>query len=168
MAKGLNCVHLIGNSGGDPEVRYSQGGTAMATMTIATSESWKDKATGEQQERTEWHRVKFFGRLAEIVGEYVKKGRQVYIQGKLRTDKYDKDGVVTYSTYILGDEMQMLGPNPEGTASNRAPSSGGGQNRGPQHGENDGAKPAGNRAPQTPPSRNDDPFPEGMEDDIPF
>jgi single-strand DNA-binding protein len=113
MARGVNKVILIGNLGADPETRYTQGGSAITTIKLATSESWKDKQTGEQQERTEWHRVKFFGRLAEIAGEYLKKGRQVYVEGSLRTDKYtDKDGIERYTTDIIADEMQMLGGNP--------------------------------------------------------
>jgi single-strand DNA-binding protein len=108
--RGVNKVILIGNLGQDPEVRYSAGGSAITTISIATSESWKDKQTGEKQERTEWHRIKFFGRLAEIAGEYLKKGQQVYIEGSLRTDKYtDKQGVERYSTNIIANEMQMLG-----------------------------------------------------------
>ncbi len=98
MARGVNKVILVGNLGADPETRYTPSGTAITSIRIATSESWKDKQTGEQQERTEWHRVDFFGRLAEIAGEYLKKGRQVYVEGKLRTDEYEKDGVKRYST----------------------------------------------------------------------
>ena len=110
MARGINKVILIGNLGADPEVRYTSGGKAMATINIATSESWKDRETGEQQERTEWHRVVFFGRLAEIVGEYLKKGSQVYIEGRLQTRKWqDKEGNDRYSTEVLANEMQMLG-----------------------------------------------------------
>jgi len=110
MARGINKVILVGNLGADPETRYTANGGAITSIRIATSESWKDKQTGEQQERTEWHRVKFFGRLAEIAGEYLKKGRQVYVEGSLRTDKYtDKDGVERYSTDIIANEMQMLG-----------------------------------------------------------
>ncbi|MBA8884194.1 single-stranded DNA-binding protein [Dokdonella fugitiva] len=110
MARGINKVILVGNLGADPETRYTANGSAITSIRIATSESWKDKQTGEQQERTEWHRVKFFGRLAEIAGEYLKKGRQVYVEGSLRTDKYtDKDGVERYSTDIIANEMQMLG-----------------------------------------------------------
>lgn len=109
MARGINKVILVGNLGADPETRYTPTGTAITNIRIATSESWKDKQTGEQQERTEWHRVQFFGRLAEIAGEYLKKGRQVYIEGKLRTDEYEKDGVKRYSTSVIADEMQMLG-----------------------------------------------------------
>lgn len=109
MARGVNKVILVGNLGGDPEVKYTGGGTAVCTLSVATSENWKDKQTGEQQERTEWHRVKMFGRLAEIAGEYLKKGRQVYIEGSLRTDKYtDKEGIQRYSTDIIANEMQML------------------------------------------------------------
>jgi single-strand DNA-binding protein len=110
MARGINKVILVGNLGADPETRYSAGGSAICTIRIATSESWKDKQTGEQQERTEWHRVKFFGRLAEIAGEYLRKGSQVYVEGSLRTDKYtDKDGIERYTTDIVANEMQMLG-----------------------------------------------------------
>jgi single-strand DNA-binding protein len=109
MARGINKVILVGNLGADPETRYTPSGTAITSIRIATSESWKDKTTGEQQERTEWHRVKFFGRLAEIAGEYLKKGSQVYVEGKLRTDEYEKDGIKRYSTDVIADEMQMLG-----------------------------------------------------------
>jgi len=109
MAKGVNKVILIGNLGADPDTRYTPQGTAITSIRIATSESWKDKNTGEKQERTEWHRVEFFGRLAEVVAEYLKKGRQVYVEGRLRTDEYEKDGVKRYSTKIVADEMQMLG-----------------------------------------------------------
>ncbi len=120
MSRGLNKVLIIGNLGADPEVRNTANGTTITTIKVATSEQWKDKATGQQQERTEWHRVKFFGRLAEIAGEYLKKGRQVYIEGSIRTDKYtDKDGVEKYATDIIANEMQMLGgggEKPERTA----------------------------------------------------
>ena len=110
MARGVNKVILVGNLGADPETRYTPNGGAITTIRIATSESWTDKQTGQKQERTEWHRVKFFGKLAEIAGEYLKKGRQVYVEGSLRTDKYtDKDGVEKFSTDIIGNEMQMLG-----------------------------------------------------------
>lgn len=109
MARGVNKVILVGNLGHPPEVRYAQSGSAITTISLATSESWKDK-NGEQQERTEWHKVKFFGKLAEIAGEYLTKGKQVYIEGALRTEKYaDKQGVEKYTTFIVADEMQMLG-----------------------------------------------------------
>ena len=112
MARGINKVIIVGNLGADPETRYTGSGTAITSIRIATSEQWTDKQSGEKQERTEWHRVKLFGRLAEIAGEYLKKGRQVYIEGSLRTDKYtDKDGVERFSTDIIAAEMQMLGGN---------------------------------------------------------
>ncbi|MFA5684101.1 MAG: single-stranded DNA-binding protein [Lysobacteraceae bacterium] len=116
MARGINKVIIVGNLGADPEVRYGSGsGAAITTIRVATSESWKDKQSGERQERTEWHRVKFFGRLAEIAGEYLRKGQQVYIEGSLRTDKYtDREGVERYTTDIIANEMQMLGGRGEG------------------------------------------------------
>src|ERR1700720_2942729 len=110
MARGINKVILIGNLGADPETRAMPSGATVANLRIATSESWRDKQTGEQQERTEWHRVAFFGRLAEIAGEYLRKGSQVYIEGSLRTRKWqDKQGNDRYSTEIIGNELQMLG-----------------------------------------------------------
>jgi single-strand DNA-binding protein len=110
MARGINKVILIGNLGADPETRAMPSGSTVANLRIATSESWRDKQTGEQQERTEWHRVALFGRLAEIAGEYLRKGSQVYIEGSLRTRKWqDKQGNERYSTEIIGNELQMLG-----------------------------------------------------------
>jgi single-strand DNA-binding protein len=118
MARGINKVILIGNLGADPEVRYTQGGSAVANIRIATSESWKDRESGEMQERTEWHRVVFFSRLAEIVAEYLKKGSQIYVEGRLQTRKWqDKDGQDRYTTEIVANEMQMLGGRGGGTAS---------------------------------------------------
>ena len=117
MARGINKVILIGNLGNDPEVRYTANGSAVANISLATAESWRDKATGEQQERTEWHRVVFFSRLAEIVGEYLRKGSQVYVEGRLQTRKWtDKEGNDRYSTEIVANEMQMLGSRGGGTA----------------------------------------------------
>jgi single-strand DNA-binding protein len=111
MARGINKVILVGNLGKDPETRYMPSGSAVTNLRIATSESWKDKTTGEQTERTEWHAVAMFGRLAEIAAEYLRKGSQVYIEGKLRTRKWqDKtSGQDRYTTEIIADEMQMLG-----------------------------------------------------------
>jgi len=124
MARGINKVILIGNLGGDPEVKYTAGGSAVANVTIATSENWKDKTTGENQERTEWHRVVFFGRLAEIAGEYLKKGSQVYVEGRLQTRKWqDKEGQDRYTTEIVANEMQMLGGRGGGSASGGTESS---------------------------------------------
>jgi single-strand DNA-binding protein len=109
MARGVNKVILVGNLGRDPEVRYAANGGAIVNCSLATSESWKDKATGEAQERTEWHRVVFFGKLAEIAAEYLKKGTQVFVEGSLRTRKWqDKEGQDRYTTEIVASEMQML------------------------------------------------------------
>ncbi|MGB0468113.1 MAG: single-stranded DNA-binding protein [Pontibacterium sp.] len=109
MARGVNKVILVGNLGGDPEVRYMPSGGAVTNVTIATSESWKDKQSGQQQERTEWHRVVFFNRLAEIAGEYLRKGSKVYVEGSLRTRKWqDNSGQDKYTTEIVASEMQML------------------------------------------------------------
>ena len=109
MARGINKVILIGNLGADPEVRYTPSGSAVATVNIATSDTWKDKQTGEAQERTEWHRVVFFNRLAEIVGEYLRKGSKVFVEGRLQTRKWqDQSGQDRYTTEIVAGEMQML------------------------------------------------------------
>ncbi|MGY1459511.1 single-stranded DNA-binding protein [Luteimonas sp. A534] len=125
MARGINKVIIVGNLGNDPDVKYTQSGTTITTISVATTEAWKDKQSGQQQERTEWHRVKFFGRLAEIAGEYLKKGRQVYVEGSLRTDKYTgKDGVERYTTDIIASEMQMLGGGGEGGGGQRGGGSG--------------------------------------------
>ncbi|MEQ0866921.1 single-stranded DNA-binding protein [Pseudomonas aeruginosa] len=118
MARGVNKVILVGHVGGDPETRYMPNGNAVTNITLATSESWKDKQTGQQQERTEWHRVVFFGRLAEIAGEYLRKGSQVYVEGSLRTRKWQgQDGQDRYTTEIVVDisgSMQLLGGRPQG------------------------------------------------------
>lgn len=120
MSRGVNKVMLIGRLGKDPEVRYLPSGNAVANITLATSESWKDKQTGEQQDRTEWHRVVFFNRLAEIVGEYLKKGAQIYVEGRLQTRKWQgQDGADRYTTEIVAAEMQMLGGKGEGGGSGR-------------------------------------------------
>ena len=109
MARGVNKVILVGNCGQDPETRFSSAGAAITNVSLATSESWKDKQTGQQQERTEWHRVVFFNRLGEIAGEYLKKGSKVYVEGSLRTRKWqDKEGHDRYTTEIVGNEIQML------------------------------------------------------------
>jgi single-strand DNA-binding protein len=124
MARGVNKVILVGNLGADPEVKYMPNGNAVANVTIATSESWKDKQTGEQKDKTEWHRVVFFRRLAEIAGEYLKKGSQVYLEGKLQTRKWqDKNGNDRYTTEIIANEMQMLGGRGGGSTDFAAASS---------------------------------------------
>jgi len=130
-SRGVNKVILIGNAGKDPEVRYMPNGNAVANLTLATSDSWKDKNTGEIQERTEWHRVVFFRRLGEVVGEYVKKGSKIYVEGRLQTRKWQgQDGQDRYTTEIIADQMQMLdsrgssgGDRQSGRPSESAPAS---------------------------------------------
>ena len=113
MTRGVNKVILIGNLGNDPDVRYTAGGAAVSNISLATTDSWKNKESGDLQEKTEWHRVVFFGRLAEIVAEYLKKGSQIYVEGRLQTRKWqDKDGNDRYTTEIVANEMQMLGSRP--------------------------------------------------------
>src|SRR6478735_197226 len=144
----VNKVILIGNLGRDPETRYTTGGDAITNLNIATSEQWKDK-NGEKQEKTEWHRVVLFGRQAEIAGEYLKKGRSVYIEGRLQTRKYtDKDGVEKYSTEIVGDRMQLLGSREGGGGGGGgdADFSGGGSASRPGSGA--AGKPGGGGAPK--------------------
>jgi len=132
MARGVNKVILVGNLGADPETRAMPSGSTVANLRIATSESWRDKTSGEQQERTEWHRVALFGRLAEIASEYLKKGSQVYIEGSLRTRKWqDKQGNERFSTEIVGNELQMLGGRGGGGG-------GGGGGSGPSYGSGAG------------------------------
>ena len=128
MARGVNKVILVGNLGQKPEIRYTQTNTAVATLSIATSESWKDKDSGEQREKTEWHRVVFFGKLAEIAEQYLDKGSQLYVEGKLQTRKWqDKEGNDKYTTEILGNEMNICllytSPSPRDTNPSRMPSS---------------------------------------------
>ena len=117
MARGVNKVILVGTCGQDPEVKYMPNGNAVTNVSLATSEQWKDKQTGEKKEKTEWHRVCLFGKVAEIAGEYLRKGSQVYIEGKLQTREWEKDGVKRYTTEIVVDiqgTMQLLGGKPEG------------------------------------------------------
>lgn len=122
MARGINKVILVGNIGKDPEIRYAPNGGAVANLSVATSESWKDKTSGEKQERTEWHRVVFFGKLAEIANEYLKKGAQIYVEGRLQTRKWqDKEGKERYTTEIVGSELQMLGGRGAGGSSEGMP-----------------------------------------------
>lgn len=138
MARGINKVILIGNLGTDPEVRYMPQGGAVANLTVATSESWTDKATNEKKEQTEWHRVVIYQRLAEIAGEYLRKGSKVYIEGKLKTRKWqDKDGVERYTTEIIANELQMLDGRGDGQQQ------GGGMGGGQQGGYQKPAQPQG-------------------------
>ena len=136
--RGVNKAIIVGNLGQDPDTRYMPSGSAVTNISIATSEKWKDKQTGEPRERTEWHKVSMFGRLAEIAAEYLRKGSQVYIEGKLRTRKWDKDGQTHYTTEIIADQMQMLG---------------GKQNQ---------------QQPSTAPATSGQPGPDDFDDDIPF
>lgn len=149
MARGINKVILIGNLGADPEVRYMPQGGAVANMTIATSESWTDKATNERKEQTEWHRVVIYQRLAEIAGEYLRKGSKVYIEGKLKTRKWtDKDGIERYTTEIVANELQMLDGRGEGQQGGMGGGMGGGQQGGYQPRAQQQAAPAYQQAPQ--------------------
>ena len=160
MARGINKVILVGNLGKDPEIRYSASGAAIANITVATSDNWKDKQTGEKQERTEWHRVVFFNRLAEVVGEYLKKGSQVYIEGRLQTRKWqDKDGQDRYTTEIVASDMQMLGGRGGGGGSDYDQS--GSYNQQPS------SAPAAAAAPAAASQGNDGGF-DSFDDDIPF
>ncbi len=120
MARGINKVIVVGNLGADPDTRFMPSGNAVTNISVATSESWNDKETGERQEKTEWHRVVFFGRLAEIASEYLKKGSQVYVEGKLQTRKWeDKEGNERWTTEIVSNQMQMLGEKMSQSASNQ-------------------------------------------------
>lgn len=177
MARGINKVILIGNLGADPEVRYMPSGNAVTNVNLATSESWKDKQSGQMQERTEWHRVVFFNRLAEIAGEYLRKGSKVYIEGSLRTRKWQgQDGQDRYTTEIVASEMQMLdGRGGEG-GGYQQPSQGGGY--APQGGDMGYGQPQQqyNQAPpqqaprQQPAQQPQQPAPcfDDFDDDIPF
>ncbi|MBT8058298.1 MAG: single-stranded DNA-binding protein [Xanthomonadales bacterium] len=156
MARGINKVILVGNLGADPETRYTANGAAITNIRVATSESWRDKQTGENQERTEWHRVVFFSRLAEIAGEYLRKGSQVYIEGSLRTRKWQgQDGQDRYTTEIVANEMQMLGGR--GDNAPRQQSGGGFRDSRP-------AEPAKAASPAEPAAAEDN----FTDDDIPF
>lgn len=164
----VNKVIIVGNLGRDPETRYMPSGDAIANIAVATTDKWKDKATGEQKEATEWHRISFFGKLAEIAGQYLKKGSQVYIEGKLRTRKYtDKDGVEKYSTEIVADTMQMLGSRQGMGGGAGDDNFGGGYSSAPpaqrQGNGNGGGGNAGNRPAARPAPNFSD-----MDDDIPF
>ncbi|WP_022948257.1 single-stranded DNA-binding protein [Methylohalobius crimeensis] len=156
-SRGVNKVILVGNLGVDPEVRYMPSGSAVTNLRIATSESWKDRETGQTQERTEWHRVAMFGKLAEIAGEYLRKGSQVYIEGSLRTRKWQgQDGQDRYTTEIVAREMQMLGGGRGGNNSGNFDSSSNYPNNAPSSGSS-------GQAPSSKPETLDD-----FDDDIPF
>ncbi len=176
MARGVNKVILVGNLGNDPETKYTQGGMAVTKVSLATTSVRKDKE-GNTQERTEWHRVTFFGKLGEIAGEYLRKGSQVYVEGSLRYDKYTgQDGVEKYFTDIIADEMQMLGGRSEGGASGgeqrpaRAPreSGGGGGGYGGGQRSGGGGYGGGGGQRQAPAASSPPPMDDFSDDDIPF
>jgi single-strand DNA-binding protein len=153
MARGVNKVIIVGTLGADPDTSYAPSGSAITKLSIATNESWKDKETGEQKEKTEWHRISMFGRLAEISAEYLRKGSQVYIEGKLATNKWqDKEGNDRWTTEIIANQMQMLGGRPTGNAT----SSKSNENQQSPSNENQ-------QSPPEPPAGTDD-----FDDDIPF
>ncbi|SEJ57015.1 single-strand DNA-binding protein [Pseudomonas linyingensis] len=168
MARGVNKVILVGNVGGDPETRYLPNGNAVTNITLATSDTWKDKQTGQPVERTEWHRVVLFGKVAEIAGEYLKKGAQVYIEGRLQTRKWQgQDGQDRYTTEIvvdIGGQMQLLGTKGSGQAPRH-------EQQAAAHGRSDAARDyqaaSGGSAGRQPPSQQAAP-PDDFDDDIPF
>lgn len=154
----LNKVQIIGNLGGDPESRHTQAGTAVTSFSVATSDRWKDKNTGEQKEKTEWHRVVFFGRVAEVAAQYLRKGSSVYVEGQIETSSYEKEGQTHYSTQIKGRELKMLGSRQDGggQAQGGGRPQGGGQQDQP-------SRPAPSRPAPSQPALGDD-----FDDDIPF
>jgi single-strand DNA-binding protein len=181
-SRGVNKVILVGNLGQDPEVRFAANGSAIANITVATSESWRDKATGEQREKTEWHRVAMFGKLAEVAGEYLRKGSQVYIEGQLQTRKWqDQNGQDRYTTEVVvqgfNGVMQMLGGRqgggaPMGGGMNQGQAQGGQQQWGQPQQPQQQSRPAQQQAPQQqasqqPPQQYNEP-PMDFDDDIPF
>ncbi|MES1940391.1 single-strand DNA binding protein [Salinisphaera sp. T5B8] len=179
-SRGINKAILIGNLGADPETRYTAGGTAVTNVNLATSDTWRDKSSGEMQERTEWHRVVFFARLAEVAGEYLRKGSKIYVEGRIQTRKWqNKEGQDVYTTEIVGNEMQMLDTK-GGSGGSSAPfgGGGGGQQRAPQQqggGGGYGGGQGGGRGgqssyqpPQREPAGGDPGFDDDLDDDIPF
>ncbi|WP_423820875.1 single-stranded DNA-binding protein [Salinisphaera sp. SPP-AMP-43] len=179
-SRGINKAIIVGNLGADPETRYTAGGTAVTNVNIATSETWRDKSSGEQQEKTEWHRVVFFARLAEVAGEYLRKGSKVYVEGRIQTRKWQsQDGQDRYTTEIVANEMQMLDGKPQGNAgqqsraNNQAQSHGatsrgsgparGGQGQAGGYPQSHGPQGAGPNLPAGDPGFDDD-----LDDDIPF
>jgi single-strand DNA-binding protein len=170
MARGINKVILVGNLGNDPEVKYMPSGSAVANVSIATTDRWKDKQSGEMQDRTEWHRVVFFGRLAEIAGEYLRKGSQVYVEGRLQTRKWQtQEGQDRYTTEIVANEMQMLGGrggSGGGGGSSDFDSGGSQWGQGGSRGQGEPASSGGGQSSgQSSGSR---PEPSDFDDDIPF
>ena len=163
MARGVNKVILIGNLGADPETRYTASGSAVTNIRLATTDSWRDRQSGERQERTEWHRVVFFSRLAEVAAEYLRKGSQCYIEGQIRTNKWQgQDGQDRYTTEIIANEMQMLGSRGGGGAGAGAPQS---RRREEDSGS---AWPGGGQGGSAPAAPSGGGPPDDFDDDIPF
>ena len=165
-SRGINKAILIGNLGADPETRYTAGGTAVTNVNLATSDTWRDKSSGEMQERTEWHRVVFFARLAEVAGEYLRKGSKIYVEGRIQTRKYqNKDGQDVYTTEIVGNEMQMLDSRNENQSSSAAASPA--PESQPQRSGLGSSMPSGQQSPRR---KEPEPFSPGddFDDDIPF
>ncbi|MGQ4583753.1 single-stranded DNA-binding protein [Lysobacter sp. F60174L2] len=162
MARGVNKVILVGNLGNDPDVKYTQAGMAITTLSVATTSVRKDR-DGNQIEKTEWHRVKLFGKLGEIAGEYLRKGRQVYIEGRIEYGSYEKDGIKHYTTDIIADEMQMLG----GGDGERG-GSGGGMSRGGDRPSRPAPRQEAPRRDEAPPAKSNDFGDDFADDDIPF
>ncbi len=158
MARGLNKVMLIGHLGKDPEMRFTQSGMAVANFTIATNEVWTDKASNEKKERTEWHRIVVFGKLGEICGQYLAKGKQVYVEGRLQTRSWDQDGVTRYTTEIVANDMQMLDSKGAGTGSGASYN----------HQSNYSNQPSAPQAPSSNSGGMQPGPPDNFDDDIPF
>lgn len=165
MARGVNKVILIGNLGQDPDVRSTQGGTQVVNVSLATSDSWRDRNTGQTQDRTEWHRLVFFGKLAEIAAQYLRKGSQVYVEGRIQTNKWQgKDGQDRYTTEIVVNQMNMLGGRDSGgSSSSNAGGNWGNFDQTPSPAPQPAAAPQPQQAPQSQPIDNG-----GFDDDIPF
>ena len=165
-SRGINKVILVGNLGNDPETRYTQSGAAITNVSVATSETWKDKQTGQPQERTEWHRVVFFNRLGEIAGEYLRKGSKIYVEGSLRTRKWqDKSGQDRYTTEIVGNEMQMLDSR---TGGGQGGGQGGGYSSGPDEYNQSPPQQSAPAAAPAPGRAAPEPSFDVLDDDIPF
>jgi single-strand DNA-binding protein len=168
MARGVNKVILVGTCGQDPEVRYLPNGNAVTNLSLATSEQWTDKQSGQKVERTEWHRVSLFGKVAEIAGEYLRKGSQVYIEGKLQTREWEKDGIKRYTTEIIVDmqgTLQLLGGRPQEDNGGRTQ-----QQTRQQHPQAQAARQQPRQQPQQQPAQQHQPAPDfdSFDDDIPF
>ena len=171
-SRGINKAIIVGNLGADPETRYTAGGTAVTNCNVATSDTWRDKTSGEMQERTEWHRIVFFARLAEVAGEYLKKGSKVYVEGRIQTRKWQgQDGQDRYTTEIVANEMQMLdsrGGQGGGMGGGGSAPFGGGQGQRSGGGQQGGGYGGGQGGYQQPQPASEPGFDDDLDDDIPF